>query len=181
MLDIYSRTVNFQRTLSDVVAESFPWCEEHVEAMAMLFKAYTARKRTLGLLDLDDLLLYWRALACDEVIGPALDSSIDHLLIDEYQDVNGLQVEIVRGLRARCRDVTAVGDDMQAIYGWRSASAEHILEFPDHFPDATVVTLERNYRSSSRSSTPPTRSRRRPRARIRNVCAADTELGIGRS
>jgi DNA helicase-2/ATP-dependent DNA helicase PcrA len=148
LLDIYSRTVNFQRTLSDVVAESFPWCEEHVEAMAMLFKAYTARKRSLGVLDLDDLLLYWRALASDDVVGRAIGRSIDHLLIDEYQDVNGLQVDLVRGLRRERGDVTAVGDDMQAIYGWRSASAEHILEFPRHFPNATVITLERNYRSS---------------------------------
>ena len=72
LLDIYSRTVNFQRPLADVVADAFPWCEEHVEAMATLFKAYTARKRSLGVLDLDDLLLYWRALAADEVIGPAM-------------------------------------------------------------------------------------------------------------
>ena len=70
------------------------------------------------------------------------------MLVDEYQDVNGLQVDIVRALRAERRDVTAVGDDFQAIYGWRAASAEHILEFPDHFPDAAVVTLERNYRST---------------------------------
>ena len=81
-------------------------------------------------------------------IGPSIEGAFDHVLIDEYQDVNGLQVEIVRGLRRRRRDVTAVGDDLQAIYGWRSASAEHILEFPTHFADATVVTLERNYRSS---------------------------------
>ena len=73
LLDIYSRTVNFQRTLSEVVAESFPWCEDHVEAMAMLFKAYTARKRSLSVLDLDDLLLYWRALVADEVIGPVIE------------------------------------------------------------------------------------------------------------
>jgi DNA helicase-2/ATP-dependent DNA helicase PcrA len=148
LLDIYSRTVNFQRPLSDVVAEAFPWCEDHVEAMAMLFKAYTARKRSLGVLDLDDLLLYWRALAADEVIGPMIEQSFDHVLIDEYQDVNGLQVEIVRALRGACREVTAVGDDLQAIYGWRSASAEHILAFPEQFPDSTVVTLDRNYRSS---------------------------------
>ncbi len=147
LLDIYSRTVNFQRPLSEIVTEAFPWCEDHVEAMAMLFKAYTTRKRSLGALDLDDLLLYWRALAADEVIGPSLEEQFDHVLIDEYQDVNGLQVEIVRGLRARHPDVTAVGDDLQAIYGWRSSSAEHILAFPDQFPDATVVTLERNYRS----------------------------------
>ena len=148
LLDIYSRTVNAQQLLSGVVAESFPWCEEHVEAMAALFKAYGARKRTLGVLDLDDLLLYWRALVTDEVVGPTLEDGFDHLLIDEYQDVNRLQVDIVQGLRRRRREVTAVGDDFQAIYGWRAASAEHILQFPRHFPDAKVVTLERNYRST---------------------------------
>jgi DNA helicase-2/ATP-dependent DNA helicase PcrA len=147
LLDIYSRTVNFGRPLSDVVAESFPWCEDHVEAMATLFKAYAARKRALGALDLDDLLLYWRALVLDEVVGAALEDSFDHVLIDEYQDVNGLQVEIVRGLRRRRRELTVVGDDLQAIYGWRAASADHILSFGAHFPDAAVVTLERNYRS----------------------------------
>ena len=84
-----------------MLTESFPWCEEHVEAIAMLFKAYTARKRALGALDLDDLLLYWRALAGDEVIGPSIGGGFDHVLIDEYQDVNGLQVEIVRGTAPR--------------------------------------------------------------------------------
>jgi DNA helicase-2/ATP-dependent DNA helicase PcrA len=151
LLDIYSRTVNFGRPLSDVVAESFPWCEDHVEAMATLFKAYGARKAALGVLDLDDLLLYWRALAQDDVVGTALEDSFDHVLIDEYQDVNGLQVEIVRALRRRRRELTVVGDDLQAIYGWRAASADHILSFGEHFPDAAVVTLERNYRSGKQT------------------------------
>ena len=148
LLDIYSRTVNAGRTVSELVAESFPWCEDHVEDIATLFKTYTARKRSLGVLDLDDLLLYWRALTADEVIGPAIDSAFDHVLVDEYQDVNGLQVDIVRGLRRQSHEVTAVGDDLQAIYGWRSASAEHLLEFPSHFAGTSIVTLERNYRSS---------------------------------
>jgi DNA helicase II / ATP-dependent DNA helicase PcrA len=148
LLDIYSRTVNAQRTLSDVVAEGFPWCEDQIEAIAILFKGYVSRKQALGVLDLDDLLLYWRALAADQVIGRAMEGAFDHVLIDEYQDVNGLQVDIIRGLRAHCHDVTAVGDDLQAIYGWRSASAQHILGFPAQFPDTTVVTLEQNYRSS---------------------------------
>jgi DNA helicase-2/ATP-dependent DNA helicase PcrA len=147
LLDIYSRTVNFGRPLADVVADAFPWCEDHLEAMAALFKAYSARKRALGVLDLDDLLIYWRALAQDDVVGPSLEDSFDHVLIDEYQDVNGLQVEIVRALRRRRRELTVVGDDLQAIYGWRAASAEHILSFGEHFPGADVVTLERNYRS----------------------------------
>ena len=91
LLDIYSRTVNAQRTLSEVVAESFPWCEEHVEEIAALLKAYTARKRALSALDLDDLLLYWRALAADEVIGAALEDAFDHVLIDEYQMSTGFR------------------------------------------------------------------------------------------
>jgi ATP-dependent DNA helicase UvrD/PcrA len=147
LLDIYSRTVNFRRPLSDIVSEIFPWCEDHMEAMATLFKAYAARKRALGVLDLDDLLLYWHALAHDEVVGASLEDSFDHVLIDEYQDVNGLQLEIVRALRRRRRELTVVGDDLQAIYGWRAASAEHILSFGEHFPDAATVRLERNYRS----------------------------------
>jgi DNA helicase-2/ATP-dependent DNA helicase PcrA len=148
LLDIYSRTVNAMQPLAEVLAEAFPWCEEHREAIGTLFKAYTARKRALGVVDLDDLLLCWRALVADEVIGPELERHFDHVLIDEYQDVNGLQVDIVRGLRRECRAVTAVGDDFQAIYGWRAASVEHILGFPSHFPDATVINLERNYRST---------------------------------
>jgi DNA helicase-2/ATP-dependent DNA helicase PcrA len=148
LLDIYSRTVNAMQPLGAVLAGSFPWCEEHREAIGALFKAYTARKRALGVVDLDDLLLYWRALVADEVVGPELERRFDHVLIDEYQDVNGLQVDIVRGLRRECREVTAVGDDFQAIYGWRAASVDHILGFPSQFADATVISLERNYRSS---------------------------------
>jgi DNA helicase-2/ATP-dependent DNA helicase PcrA len=148
LLDIYSRTVNFHRPLTDVVTEAFPWCSDHTDAMAAIFKEYTGRKRSLGVLDLDDLLVYWRALACDDVIGPTIEDGFEHVLIDEYQDVNGLQVDIVRALRGRHRDLTVVGDDLQAIYGWRAASAEHILGFPKHFPDARTVLLERNYRAT---------------------------------
>ncbi|HEX3875235.1 MAG TPA: ATP-dependent helicase [Solirubrobacteraceae bacterium] len=148
MLEIYSRTVNSQVPLADVLAESFPWCAEHQDALAETFRAYGARKRELGLLDLDDLLIYWRALAADEVIGRQLEETWDHVLVDEYQDVNGLQVEIVGNLRRERRELTVVGDDFQAIYGFRAASARHILDFPKRFPDARTMTLERNYRST---------------------------------
>jgi DNA helicase-2/ATP-dependent DNA helicase PcrA len=148
MLDIYSRTVNAQIPLADVLAESFPWCEEHRDPLAEIFRAYGARKRELSLLDLDDLLLYWRALAADDVVGPLLADMFDHVLVDEYQDVNGLQVEIVRSLRSGRPGLTVVGDDFQAIYGFRAASARHILDFPEQFADVHTVTLERNYRST---------------------------------
>jgi DNA helicase-2/ATP-dependent DNA helicase PcrA len=147
MLDIYSRTVNSQTPLEEVLAEAFPWCAEHREALGETFRAFGARKRALGVLDLDDLLLYWRALAGDPVVGPRLADAYDHILVDEYQDVNGLQVDILRGLRTNRPEVTVVGDDFQAIYGFRAASARHILDFPTHFPGARTVILERNYRS----------------------------------
>src|SRR3954447_15945296 len=147
LLDIYSRTVNAQQPLSGVLAEHFPWCTDHREAISVLFKAYTARKRALGVADLDDLLLFWRALARDEVIGPRLAVAFDHVLVDEYQDVNGLQVDLVRALADHGPAITAVGDDFQAIYGFRSASSEHILDFPEQF-GAETVTLERNYRAT---------------------------------
>jgi ATP-dependent DNA helicase UvrD/PcrA len=148
LADIYSRTVNAQRPVREIVAESFPWCEEHLDALGPLFQAFTARKRTLGAVDLDDLLLLWRALMADEQAGAHIASAFDHVLVDEYQDVNGLQVAIVEGFARRDCRVTAVGDDFQAIYAFRSASARHILEFADRFTGATMVTLERNYRAT---------------------------------
>ncbi len=149
MQDIYSRTINAQMPLAEVLAESFPWCEEHREALAEIFRGYAARKRALGVLDLDDLLLHWRALAADEVIGPLIGERFEHVLVDEYQDVNGLQVDIVRNLRRTRPGLTVVGDDFQAIYGFRAASARHILEFPRQFPGAHTAKLEQNYRSTS--------------------------------
>ena len=149
ILDIYSRTVNAQTPLSEVLAEFFPWCREHREALAEIFRAYGARKRTLGVLDLDDLLLYWRALVHDEAVGPLIADDFDHVLVDEYQDVNGLQVDIVADMRSRRSGLTVVGDDFQAIYGFRSASARHILDFPKRFPEAHTSKLERNYRSTT--------------------------------
>ena len=189
LLDIYSRTVNAQRPLRELLAEAFPWCERHGDDLARLFVDYGARKRWLGVIDLDDLLLYWRALAQDAVVGAQLAPAIDHLLVDEYQDVNGLQVDLVRGLRSERPDVTVVGDDLQAVYGFRSASPEHILEFPEHFPGAAVVTLERNYRADAAGARRRQRrggdqaerayrkaaARRAPRGRARpSSCCAST-------
>jgi DNA helicase-2/ATP-dependent DNA helicase PcrA len=71
LLDIYSRTVNAQRPLRELLAEAFPWCERHGEELGKLFVEYGARKRSLGVIDLDDLLLHWRALACDPVVAPS--------------------------------------------------------------------------------------------------------------
>ena len=148
LVSVYSRVVNSRRPLRAVLRQAYPWVQEHEAAIASTFSIYRDRKRAQHLLDFDDLLLYWRAAVVDPDVGPVLAAAYDHVLVDEYQDTNLLQAEIVRALRAGGRPVTAVGDDAQAIYGFRAATVANMLEFPADFPGTAVVTLERNYRST---------------------------------
>jgi DNA helicase-2/ATP-dependent DNA helicase PcrA len=145
---ILSQVANAQVRLSDVVARSFPWCSEDVGAIREVFATYTARKRARQLCDFDDLLLLVRALGRSEVGAGIVGGLFDFVLVDEYQDVNSLQADFVDQLRPAGRGVTAVGDDAQAIYGFRAATTAAILDFPSRYPDAVVVRLEHNYRST---------------------------------
>ena len=144
---IYSRTVNSQQKLGEVLERWFPWCGDHGDALRGLFTAYTQRKRRHHVLDYDDLLLYWRALAASSETGHAVRNLFDHVLVDEYQDTNAIQVDILRSLCPPA-SITAVGDDAQAIYGFRAATVENMWRFDEHFPSATKITLAQNYRST---------------------------------
>jgi len=148
LLNLYSRAVNAQQRLSEVVASDAPWAVDVTDEIADVCRGYVDRKRALGLLDFDDLLLWHRAALQDDVLGPRLAGAFDHVLVDEYQDVNDLQVDLLCALRRDDARVTVVGDDAQAIYGFRSASARHLLEFDTAFHDAHTIVLHRNYRSS---------------------------------
>ncbi|MDT4920222.1 MAG: ATP-dependent helicase UvrD/PcrA [Pseudonocardiales bacterium] len=145
--DIYTRAVNTGRPAREVITTDFPWSEPHVEQVLEVLKSYVARKRQRGLLDFDDLLLYWRALLNQPAVAERLRLRWDHVLVDEYQDVNQVQVDIVTGLCPDGRGLTVVGDDAQAVYGFRGASSDHLLSLHAALPDATVVKLERNFRS----------------------------------
>jgi DNA helicase-2/ATP-dependent DNA helicase PcrA len=146
MAAIYSRMVNSQAKLPVVLERWYPWCGDHADALRSVFEAYTQRKRRHHVLDYDDLLLYWRALTASAEVGGVLRSQFDHVLVDEYQDTNPIQVDILRALCPPA-ELTAVGDDAQAIYGFRAATVENMWRFAEHFPGASTVTLERNHRS----------------------------------
>ena len=148
LLDIYSRAVNTGKSVSVVTATVAPWANDVVEQIIEICRAYVASKRAGGMLDFDDLLLLWRAAALDDRLGPHLASSFDHILVDEYQDVNGLQVDILRALRRTDERITIVGDDAQAVYSFRAAEPRHILDFELAFPGARTLVLDTNYRSS---------------------------------
>jgi len=145
--DIYTRCVNTQMTVADVVHRGFPWCAEYTSQLAELFRAYVAHKRGHGLVDFDDLLLLWRAALADPTAGPVLRGMFDAVLVDEYQDVNAVQADIVRLLQPEAGYLTCVGDDAQAIYAFRGADPEHLQRLAVTFPDLTVVRLVQNYRS----------------------------------
>jgi len=146
---LYSRTVNTGVRLADVMRESTPWCAEEVDEVASIFSAFVARKRTLGLLDFDDLLLYWRVAVQDETLGRDIGGAYDHVLVDEFQDVNLLQLDVLVGLRRCDPRLTIVGDDAQAIYGFRGATARYLIDAEHFFDGLTTITLDANYRSSN--------------------------------
>jgi DNA helicase-2/ATP-dependent DNA helicase PcrA len=162
LLAVYSRCVNAGEPLEQVLAQRFPWCQEHLDAIKRVFRQYTERKAQRHLLDYDDLLLYWDQALQSQGVGEAIAAGFHHVLVDEYQDTNPLQAAVLRKLWARMgggpqattgaapaarRSLMVVGDDAQSIYSFRGAAVENLLRFPEEFPGATVVKLEQNYRS----------------------------------
>jgi DNA helicase II / ATP-dependent DNA helicase PcrA len=147
--DIYTRCVNTHTPVADVVRSQFPWCTDFTGQLSGLFRDYVAHKRRHGLVDFDDLLLLWRAALADAAAGPALRGLFDAVLVDEYQDVNAVQADIVRLLAPDGRGLTCVGDDAQAVYGFRGADPAHLRALAAVYPDLTVIRLVRNYRSKA--------------------------------
>jgi DNA helicase-2/ATP-dependent DNA helicase PcrA len=137
-----------QRKLSEVLRSDFPWCIDHAEALGSIFGAYTERKRRRNVLDYDDLLLFWRALLVAPSVGSQVRSRFDHVLVDEFQDTNPIQADIVHAFGDGGATVTVVGDDAQAIYGFRNATVENMWAFPDRRAGTAQITLDQNYRST---------------------------------
>jgi DNA helicase-2/ATP-dependent DNA helicase PcrA len=148
LAEVYSRAVNTSRPTREVMGCEFPWCVDHADKINALFTDFVARKRAGGLLDFDDLLLAWRALLADRAVGARLRARWDWVLVDEYQDVNQVQVDIVRQLRPDGTGLTVVGDDAQAIYGFRGASGAHLHQLHATLRGSTLVRLQRNFRST---------------------------------
>ena len=130
----------FQESLKDYQCQQFH----------NLFSYYEERLHNANALDFDDLLL--RTLQLFVEHPPVLDyyrQRFQYVLVDEYQDTNAAQYHFVRLLTEESRNLCVVGDDDQSIYGWRGADIRNILDFEKDYPDAQVVKLEQNYRSTA--------------------------------
>ncbi|CAN7722703.1 UvrD-helicase domain-containing protein [Bosea sp. LjRoot9] len=114
-----------------------------------LYHAYQERLKTLNAVDFGDLLLHCLTLFRDNPdVLATYHERFRYILVDEYQDTNTAQYLWLRLLAQGRRNIACVGDDDQSIYGWRGAEVDNILRFEHDFPGATVVRLERNYRST---------------------------------
>ena len=148
-LQIYSNRVNTRASLKETLESHYPWAAQWESELATLFRAYVEQKQHSGLLDYDDLLLYWHGMMGEPRLAQHIGAHFDHVLVDEYQDTNRLQAEILHALKPDGAGLAVVGDDAQAIYSFRAAAVENILGFPERFsPAAEVVTLAQNYRST---------------------------------
>lgn len=144
---VLSAAINTGRALGEVVTRDYARFLHHLDEIVAVAEAYGARKRRLGLLDFDDLLLGWQALLTQHpsLVGELQDRFL-HVLVDEYQDVNTLQVEITDAMALGHGSLTVVGDDDQSIFGFRGASVDAMLRFPERHPGAAVHRLQTSYR-----------------------------------
>lgn len=149
-ISIYSRVVNSQVSIKEVLKSFYPWVLEWEDELKQLFAAYVEAKQAQNVLDYDDLLLYWAQMVSEPELGEDVGKRFDHILVDEYQDTNRLQASILMSLAPGGRGLTVVGDDAQSIYSFRAATIRNILDFPQEFSPkpADVITLDRNYRST---------------------------------
>ena len=142
-------SVNTQSTIEQCVAKLCPRYASFVPVFEEVRDAYVSYKLERSLIDYDDCLEYLATLLEDDEIGPLVRDQWDHCMFDEYQDTNALQLRIVYGLASDRRNVMVVGDAAQSIYGFRGSAPHTMPAFLARFPDASLIKLETNYRSSS--------------------------------
>jgi DNA helicase II / ATP-dependent DNA helicase PcrA len=123
--------------------------DQKTTQLASIYEQYEGRLRQANALDFDDLLLETvRLLAHDANLRFQMNRRFEFVMIDEYQDTNRSQYELMRLLTQEHKNICVVGDEDQSIYGWRGADIRNILDFERDFPDAKVIRLEQNYRST---------------------------------
>ncbi|MDG3002729.1 ATP-dependent helicase [Paludisphaera mucosa] len=147
---LISFAVNTRKTLEDVVAETAGDMIEWTDEIRRVADAYAARKLASNCMDYDDLLVLWLKLLDEHPARLAEQGKMfRHILVDEMQDTNALQIEVVEKIAAAGEgNLTAVGDDAQSIYRFRGADYDNILKFPERHAGSRIFRLDVNYRST---------------------------------
>lgn len=149
LCQLYSFAINTGRSVTDVIVERAPHFAEQLHDIEKVFALYIAKKRELGVMDFDDLLLNWKVLfEKEEDIFEMYATRFEYVLVDEYQDTNRIQGELIDRCAALHHNLMVVGDDCQSIYQFRGAEFTNILEFPNRHVNTSIFKLETNYRST---------------------------------
>ena len=135
--------------LLDVAAFTAQATDFFAEQVAKIYALYQSKLQENNALDFDDLLMLTvELLTKNEELRAKYQKKFQYILVDEYQDTNGAQYAITKLLAAEHRNICVVGDADQSIYGWRGADMRNIMNFEKDYPEATVILLEQNYRST---------------------------------
>jgi len=149
LASILSKIKNQGKTLEEIINAEYPNFVDLIPQIERLFNEYELYKREHQLMDYDDLLINWLTILKDyPQVREEVGRRYNYIMVDEYQDTNLLQGEIVVYMASSHRNVMAVGDDSQSIYGFRGANYRNIFDFPKHFSEARIIKLEQNYRST---------------------------------
>ncbi len=144
-----SLALNTETGLEDVVLSRFQYFSHRIEDIQLAASVYRERKKSLNMMDFDDLLINCRTVLKDfPDVAAYYADKFRHLLVDEYQDTNIIQADIVDLIASRSRNLMVVGDDSQSIYSFRGAHFANIMKFPEKYPDCRIFKLETNYRST---------------------------------
>lgn len=146
---ILLRISNAKNALQDAAAFARQAGDFYEQKVADIYSRYEQKLQLNNALDFDDLLmLSIKLLQENKEVREKYQDRFDYLLVDEYQDTNHAQYLLTKFLAAKHRNICVVGDADQSIYGWRGADIQNILDFEKDYPDAKVIKLEQNYRST---------------------------------
>ncbi len=149
ILNIISKAVNRSMDLESLLFDEYEHLEEFLNDIFLLRDHYKKFKFDHSLMDYDDLLVNLKkVLQENRNVQQEISTRFRYIMVDEYQDTNAIQAEIVRLMAAAHNNVMAVGDDSQSIYSFRGADFRNIMDFPRIFPNARIIKLEENYRST---------------------------------
>ena len=145
---ILSMSLNKGQSICEILEKEYPHFLKFASEIEKLRKTYASYKIQKNYLDYDDLLLYLKLLLEIEEMRKVVSARYRYIMVDEYQDTNALQGDIAYLLAMGHKNIMAVGDDAQSIYGFRGSSHKNIMEFPKKFSECKIIKLEENYRSA---------------------------------
>ncbi|HJH29433.1 MAG TPA: ATP-dependent helicase [Methanosarcinaceae archaeon] len=140
---------NIEYSIDDVIEYKYPKHKRYIKLIQKIHRKYHTTKLGNNVIDFDDMLVYaLYIVSTNETLREKYERQFEYILVDEYQDTNNVQAALIRQLRKNNMNITAVGDEAQAIYEWRAATPGHIIAFPHAFEGTKILNLTQNYRST---------------------------------